>query len=344
MAQQADAAYQEKNYLSAYSLYRRQTQENAEAYRAVFRAGLCAGYLSKESGLRMDELMDSYVQARRILSVLRRKKQLSPEFAEEEADRMLAELREFALGYPGGYGKLKSRVVFENAQDAQHYLSVMQNAAELMCRVSDVMELNHEDWKKELLSAAIDTSTRALKYDKLTYKDGMTEKDGKQVPVYGSFKADKEYRKRLLTLRERAVNDFNSLPSIVAQADRYTSEIEAEKAVLSAYQQARKRFLESAPEQKHALRRLRGNALLAAALLAVLFGLLAALVRWSWALCGLAALLLDALTLHILTVRFEKRSFPAPLLAQKSAAKQSRKTLAKKKAERRRFKSKTMKH
>lgn len=344
MLKRADNAYQEKDYLQAYSLYRSAAETDSGAYRAVFRAGLCAGYLSNETNLRIDELIDGYVQARRILSAQRKKRQLNADFSEAEADRMLAELREFALGYLGGYGKLKSRVIFENRDEAVRYLDAMRNGVTLLLKVDEIVELNHEPWKQELLSAAIDACDRALKYDKLTYKDGMTEKDGKQTQVYGSYKADKEYRKTLAALRERAVNAHNNLPTILAQADRFTSEIESEQQVIDAYHEARKRFLTTISEERRENTRVNRYILLAAAALTVLFGALTWFLSWKWLFAAAAVWLLCAAVLRIRRKRFEDRNFSAALLAQRKAAKASRRALAKKKSARRRFRSQTMKH
>ena len=145
-----------------------------------------------------------------------------------------------------------------------------------------------------------------------------------------------------------AVDAYNNLPSIRAQAAELKENIAAEKEVISDYKTKRKQFMKASPETSKKLNGVTAIIVAAGVVLAAVFGVLAVFLKdvvWhNWLWLGTAAcLLLTALIVPIWRNSYEKKAFSQELLRSKRAFRKSRKALRENKDAQAEFKAKTLK-
>lgn len=340
MRSSADYAYQNADYLEAYTLYTNLLKTDPSDHRALFRKGLCAGHLSAGHELRVNEVLEGYRSA---LAALQANASRSDKnyVASEQADMRKA-IIDFAIGNERTLLRVKSKPVFESRREAEQFASSVADCVQLFCAVDAFA--SEEAEKKRLFTARIEACDLGLKCAKLRYYDGRTDQNGKPTEDPVSFSAPKEYLSSMKNKRLDAVDSYNALPSIQAEADRLQAGIDAEKDVIEDYKDHRKAFLRSDKELKSRLNKLRLIVLGAAAFLVILFLILAITCGklWLWIASGVCVLLGWAVY-RIAVSRFEKKHFPADLLKLRSASRRSRKALRQKKGEQIKFKNKTMK-
>lgn len=340
--EQADKAFSASDYLEAYSLYGNVLAQEPENYRACFRKGLCAGHLSAGRELRIRELMDGYQKATRILSELSSARRADTDALSKEQRTMRTSLVSFAVGNYKTLARIKSKPVFDSKREAEQFAGSVHDSIRLLCEVDKIAKT--EDEQKTLYSTRIEACDLGLKCAKLRYRISQTDSSGECKEETVSFSAGSELISYARKMRKDAVESFNALPSIQAEASRLQSGIDSEKNVIKDYKQQRKTYLRRDPDEKNQLRLQQAIALGSTLVLVVVFLLLAINFKkfWLWA-AVFVCLLLGWAAYRIVTSRFEKEHFPDELLKLKSECRRSKKALRKKKSEQSKFKNKTMK-
>ena len=339
----AVAAYEARNYLEAYTLYGNILEMTSDSHVAEFRRGLCAGYLSAGSELKLDEVLQGYQNAVAILTRLERAEKIDTDYARAEQAKMADALTAFAQGCYNTLERVQTKPTFENREEAAHFSLSVRDCVKLLAAACELPKA--ETAQKQLLTTCIRACELGQRCDKLRYKNGVTDRNGELVQEFTVYKAPKELMTWFQDKRDTAVTAYNALPSIRAEAERLHTDIETEKGVISDYKTSRKRFLQQEPQLagKHRLFCLLSWVIAAA--LAALFGVGACVwpkTPWLWIGTGVS-LLAGALVVVFHTRHFEKMNFPAPLLAKRVEYQRSRRKLREKKDEQSKFQSKTMK-
>lgn len=340
--EQADKAYSATDYLEAYSRYGDVLAQDPENYLAYFRKGLCAGHLSAGRELRIREVMDGYQKASRILDTLTSSKHADRKNLINEQNAMRSSLISFAVGNYKTLARIKSKPVFDSKREAEQFAASVQDSIKLLCEVDKTAKT--EDEQKTLYSTRIEACDLGLKCSKLRYRISQTDSNGECKDETVSFSAGGDLVSYAKKMRKDAVNSFNDLPSIQAEAERLQSGIDTEKSVIKDYRRQRNSYLRREPEQKKLLRMQQLITFGATLVLIVLFVILAIKIGrfWLW-IAAAASLLIGWAVFRILTSRFEKDHFPDTLLKLRSECRRSKKALRKKKSEQSKFKNKTMK-
>lgn len=340
--EQADKAYSDSDYLEAYSLYGDVLSQEPDNYLACFRRGLCAGHLSAGRELRIREVMDGYQKATRILSELSSSKHTNKAAFAGEQNTMRSSLISFAVGNYKTLARIKSKPVFDSKREAEQFAASVQDCIKLLCEVDK--QAKTEDEQKTLYSTRIEACDLGLKCAKLRYRINQTDSNGECKEDTVTFSAGGDLVSYARKMRKDAVESFNALPSIQAEAERLQSGIDTEKGVIKNYRQQRKAYLRKESELKSQLRLQQTITFAATVVLIALFVILALKIHkfWLW-LAAAGSLLVGFAVFRILTSRFEKQNFPDTLIKLRGESRRSKKALRKTKNEQSKFKSKTMK-
>lgn len=330
LRKQAEKAFSSADYLEAYSLYGKLTDACPGDARAIFRKGLCAAHLSAGRELRIRELMDGYEKASQLLS------------DKDEQTSIRSSLISFAVGNYKTLARVKSKPVFDSKREAEQFAASVKDSIALLCEVDK--KATTEDEQKILYSTRIEACDLGLKCAKLRYQLNQTDPSGESKAETVSFSAGGDLISYARKMRKEAVELYNDLPSMQAEAARLQSGIDTEKGVIKDYQQQRKAYLKSHAEEKSLLKKQQAITIGIGLFLVVLFVVLAIAYKkfWLWATAA-GCLLLGWAVFRILTSHFEKEHFPDELLKLRKDSRKSKKALRKKKGEQSKFKSKTMK-
>lgn len=338
----ADRAFDGADYLEAYTLYGGVCELCPTDYRAQFRKGLCAGHLSVSSDLRVEEVLEGYRSAVALLRELENSNRVDRDYAAHEKQEMSAALLRFAVGNGKTLMRVRSKPVFSSKQEAEKFAHCVRDGIALLCAVDETAA--DEDAQKQLLSCRIEVCDLGLKCAKLRYEKEQTDENGELKQETVTFSAPRELISYAKAKRLDAVDRYNALPSIVAEANRLQSGIEAEEVVILDYKKRRKAFLRADKELRSKLRKQQLLVLAGALVLVAVFVILGITVGKLWLYIAAAAcLLLGWCVQMIFTGRFEKQNFPSDLLKRRSEYRQSKRQLRKKKGEQSKFKSEKMK-
>lgn len=341
----AEKAYAAGDFLTAYDAYGKVLKTAPGDYRALFRRGLCTGHLSVGRELRLTEVLDGFEDAKAALAKQRNSGLLRKDHAELELASMEKDLMSFAIGTYRTLERTKEKQVFSNKEEAEKFASSARECVRLLDAIDDVA--TQEEDKKKLYTARIEACDLGLRASKLRYESPSTDKNGEPTVTIVTLKATKEYVGFMQQKRQNAVNAYNALPSIQAQAAELKENIAAEKEVISDYKAKRKQFLKASPETAKKLNGVTAIIVAAGIVLAAVFGVLAWFLdmEWhNWLWIGTAAcLLLTLLIVPIWRSSYEKKAFSEELLRSKRAFKKSRKALKENKDAEAEFKAKTLK-
>lgn len=330
LRKQAEKAFSSADYLEAYSLYGKLTDACPGDARAIFRKGLCAAHLSAGRELRIRELMAGYEKASELLS------------GKDEQTSIRSSLISFAVGNYKTLARVKSKPVFDSKREAEQFAASVKDSIALLCEVDK--KATTEDEQKLLYSTRIEACDLGLKCAKLRYQLNQTDPSGESKAETVSFSAGGDLISYARKMRKEAVELYNDLPSMQAEAARLQSGIDTEKGVIKDYQQQRKAYWKTHAEEKSLLKKQQAITIGIGLFLVVLFVVLAIAYKkfWLWATAA-GCLLLGWAVFRILTSHFEKEHFPDELLKLRKDSRKSKKALRKTKNEQSKFKSKTMK-
>lgn len=210
----ANKAFESKNYIEAYNNYNKVLEYDDSLYMAVFRKGLCAGYLSDETNIRTSEIIDGYNKASELIDSFM-KKGNSIDVLNAEHKSMTCELGKFAVNYFGGYMSVQSGHKFKSRDDAQRFVKAAINTSDMLAQINSCIDYKYEDVKKKVLSANIEICDKVLKFSgTCRYVDEIAvDEDGKENTTYADYIISSDTIDLLKSVRTEAVTNYNNLPS-----------------------------------------------------------------------------------------------------------------------------------
>jgi hypothetical protein len=135
----ADQAFQNQNYLEAYNYYTKMLEYDSSSYKATFRKGLCAGYLSDQASIRTNELISGYKLAIDMLDTLI--KQGNPADVLYAEQRVITqELYDFALQCSSIIKNMKYGSIFGSREEIDTYLKTGMSITNMLTEVNGAID------------------------------------------------------------------------------------------------------------------------------------------------------------------------------------------------------------
>lgn len=194
----AAQAYTAENMDEAYHYYTKALEIKQSDYLPVFRKALCAGYLSTDSGMRMEEVVSGISRAFDMMS------------DDATKSKMSVELVAFARDH-----KPDLSTDFYSSDDCARYVKALFNKVSLLNRLYPFV---NKDCAEETIQY-IDLVTgycRLLKVKTLSFKAGTKVEKGKSKTVYGTYPIPQNIVHEAADIAQRLTAEYNKyiLPKI----------------------------------------------------------------------------------------------------------------------------------
>lgn len=235
----ADQAFNSQNYAEAYNYYTKVLEYDSSSYKAVFRKGLCAGYVSDKGELRIDELANGYNNASTMINMLIAKggSGVSSDELKAELKKMTEKFCEFALKYPDKYMRINAKQNFLSSSDAYKFAMGIVTSSALLSLVNKCIDSEYEDMKKKILSKNIDVCDKLLKnYQSMEYPKGISiDEKGRQTTEYAKFVVASQMIDNLESERKEAVENYRNLPSNYKVLKEFDDAIKKQQSLIDEY-------------------------------------------------------------------------------------------------------------
>ena len=231
----ADSAFKAANYGEAYNYYAKVLEIAISDPRAVLRKGLCAGYLSINSGaFRIVEVLDGYSSSLSLVGNDSDKKSL-----------FTSDYICLAIAYASFYMKQSTGVFADNTalfNFFSGYQTMIGQLYDMYSRVPIFLSKQCE----ELLSFILHTCSFAtLRYYCYSYVKNSSGPPTKTKKLQLMPKNARDYAKSIAV---RCKTDYLSLPHIQQQSGRLNDEIAFHQGNIGAYENAYNGFLAANPQ------------------------------------------------------------------------------------------------
>lgn len=245
----ANQSYDLNKLHEAYQHYTKVLEYDGSNCTALFRRSLCAGWLAPPDGINCSEVVQGYSEAHRILDdrIAAKDPQLDL-LVEQQAD-MTDELVAFALEMSKNALSVSNSAKFNEQDEGYFQLRRVDCATLLLTEINDVIPVEYEQKKKQLLDQTIILCDYLLTI-RCQYISGYSvDKKGRKVPIFLRYVLPAEQISRLQSLRARAVTNFNNLPSNVNALSSIAGKLgnlqQERENLFSANQAAKKTYTDS---------------------------------------------------------------------------------------------------
>lgn len=202
----ANQAYTNGNMSEAYTYYTKALEIRQNDYLPVFRKGLCAGYLSHDGGLRVEE----------VVSGVSRGHDMAPD--KVACQTMSEEIMEFVTNY-----ELPQNDGFYSSDDCARYVKTVFGRIVLLNRLYPFIDQeNTEDVVKYIETVLKYCGKISLKVMKFTA--GTSVKKGKTETVYGTYPIPQNILAETSGISRRFTEEYNKL--IRPRIEKVEEEIE----------------------------------------------------------------------------------------------------------------------
>lgn len=187
----ANQAYAVGNMEEAYNYFTRALEIKQSDYLPVFRKGLCAGYLSGDTGFRIEE----------VVSGISRAYDLAPDPAVRKT--MSEEIVIFALTH-----KLLVNREFYSSDDCARYVRTVHNKVSLLNRLYLFVDKDNAERAVNFINVTL-SYCGWLNATALRFKAGTVIKDGQSQAVFGTYPVPQNVTHDIADIRARFVQEFN---------------------------------------------------------------------------------------------------------------------------------------
>lgn len=334
----ADQAFKNENYLEAYNYYTKMLEYDSSSYKATFRKGLCAGYLSDQTSIRTNELISGYKQASDMLGALIEKGN-SADVLYAEQKTITEELYDFTMQCSSIIKNLKYGAIFSSREDIDTYLKTGMSITNMLAEVNGVIDTKYEDRKKNILSTNIDVCTSVLNNSRyLKYSDGFTiDKNGNKQAKYSFYTIGKDISAYFETQRSTAVTNYNNLPSNREGMENLNNAIAHQNDLIQRYKDSVSDFWASNGEKYKGYKRIKTLSVVFL-ILGILISLIIFVFLPALGLILLAAVIvLKAVLPKRMLDSYENTNFTPELLQDKEEHKRNIEILDEKTKEKKKF-------
>lgn len=165
----ATRAFEARNMSEAYKYYTKALEINQNDYLPVFRKGLCAGYLSDDFGLRVEEVVSGVSTAFGMATDLSIRKRMS--------DDIVA----YAISCP-----TKETTAFYSSDECASYVKGVYNRVTLLNRLYAFVDKDNAESTLKYIEIA-EHCCKLLNMKTLQFIAGQRVKKGKSETVYGTY-------------------------------------------------------------------------------------------------------------------------------------------------------------
>jgi tetratricopeptide (TPR) repeat protein len=187
----ANQAYAAGNLEEAYTYYTKALKIKQNNYFPVFRKGLCAGYLSGETGFRIEEVVWGIARAY----------DLAPDPAIRKA--LSEEIVTFAITY-----KPHINTEFYSSDDCARYVITIHNKVSLLNRLYPFVDKENAQRTISCIEIVLEYCSW-LNAASMQFKAGATVTNGKSQTVFGTYPVPQNIIYDAVDIRKRFVEEFN---------------------------------------------------------------------------------------------------------------------------------------
>lgn len=210
----ANQAYANGNVGEAYDYYTKALEIRQDDYLPVFRKGLCAGYLSSENGLRVEE----------VVSGVSHGFDMAPD--KKACQNMSDEIVAFVVnhGAPRNDG-------FYSSDDCARYVKAVYSRANLLNRLYRFVDQENVDDVITYIEAVLDCCKR-INSSVMKFSAGTSVKKGKAETVYGTYPVPQNIVHEMADLNKKFTVEYNKF--IAPRVKRAEQEVENIKKTIEA--------------------------------------------------------------------------------------------------------------
>lgn len=187
----ATRAFEARNMSEAYTYYTKALEIKQDDYLPVFRKALCAGYLSDDLGLRIEEVVAGISTAYNMVSEQSIQKNMSDEIVT------------FALSDP-----LQVVTTFYSSDECARYVKGVYNRITLLNRLYTFLDKDNA----ENISRYIEVTTHYCKMvnmKSMQFVAGTKVKNGKSQTVYGTYPVPQNIYTEAADIYKRLSEEYN---------------------------------------------------------------------------------------------------------------------------------------
>lgn len=334
----ADQAFEAGNYLEAYKYYTKVLEYDGNSYVAILRKGICAGYLSEPTNIRIAEIVSGYNQAILVASNREGNSGDAHFNSVTEKNNMTNEMTQFATSYVGHFLGRNNQTRYGSRTAIDCYFSSLLNITHMVTVINDAFDDVYEMHKKSMIIYIIKLCDVAQgKFHSCAYHNGSsTSVFGQIVAQYSPYRANREIVNWINETRENAARDYINLASNRNQLNRFDTEIAENEATINAYKNNLASFWQSNPYAMKRYKKMKGRS--------VIFTILACFISFIFSMFfPLLLLLIPACIILRRTIypkllrNFEEKHFSTDLCNQKIRSIECAKTIKEKTKEKKSF-------
>lgn len=231
----AESAFSAGNYAEAYRYYAKVLEISISDARAVFRKGLCAGYLSLNSGaFRIVEVMEGYTSAMLMLGK-----------DEDTKSRFTGEYIALAIAYSSPLMKHSGTVFADNAAFmffCNEYQVKISQIYDMYCRVPTIFSNQCESFLSHILRVC---SCAEQKYHCYYY---INSSSGPPRQMKKLLLMPTNTRGCAKSIADKCRMNYMYLPHIIKQSKSLNEEIAVNQGKITVYENAYNAFGQSNPQ------------------------------------------------------------------------------------------------
>lgn len=187
----ATRAFEVKNMSEAYTYYTKALEIRQNDYLPTFRKALCAGYLSDDLGMRVEEVVSGITMAYDMISDQSIQKSMSEEIVT------------FAMT-----DKLQLTTSFYSSDECARYAKAVYNRISLLNRLYPFLDKDNAESMSKYTEITIHYC-KLLGMKTMQFVAGTTVKNGKSQTVYGTYPIPQNIVTDVAAIRSRMAEEFN---------------------------------------------------------------------------------------------------------------------------------------
>ncbi|WP_300676272.1 hypothetical protein [uncultured Gemmiger sp.] len=216
----ANEAYVNGNINEAYKYYTKALEIKQSEYLPIFRKGLCAGYLSSDNGLRVEEVVSGVSHGFDMAPDKNAQKDMSEEIVT------------FVVNH-----KPPQDTDFYSSDDCARYVKAVYSRANLLNRLYRFVDQENVDDVITYIEAVLDCCQR-VNSSVMKFSAGTSVKKGKAETVYGTYPVPQNITHEMADLNKKFTVEYNKF--IEPRVKRAEQEVENIKKKIDALPVAQK--------------------------------------------------------------------------------------------------------
>lgn len=324
----ASQAFAVENYLEAYNYYAKVLEYDGNSYVSILQKGICAGYLSDPTSIRIAEIVLGYEQA---VSTARDTIGNGTDARIKlgtEMRNLTDELMQFVSTYVDHFRVRNKQEKYERRADIDEYFLCILNMLEMLKAINDAFDDAYEEQKTKMIMYIIDLCDTAKgRFKSCMYYDGnQTSVFGMLVPSYSIYCADNQIVNWIQIAREDAASGYMNLASHRTRISSFQAEIVKNASAIEAYTNNLASFWQSNPNLLAEYRTIKVLSVMLT-IFVCLISFIAGMFLPPLLLLIPACIILRGTITSRIQRKYEDKHFPPDLASQKTGSTESAKKI-----------------